>query len=202
RFAGLDNFVEIFENPVFSTALKNTFLFTAVSVVLKIVVSLGLALALQRCIAGNFFRTVYFTPYVLSYIAIGVLFTAIMHPENGLLNVALRGIGLDFLARGWLIEKGLVILSLALIDVWRAMGFHMAIFLAALQTIPQELNEAALTDGAGPWQKFWYVTFPMLAPAFNANIMFALIVGLTKFDLVMATTGGGPGTFSEVLRTM
>jgi raffinose/stachyose/melibiose transport system permease protein len=202
RFAGLNNFVEIFQDPVFSMAMKNTILFTVVSVVLKVVVSLSLALALHRCIASNFFRTVFFTPYVLSYIAIGVLFTAILHPEIGLLNQTLRAIGLDFLAWGWLIEKGKVIYSLAFIDVWRSMGFHMAVFIAALQTIPQDLQEAALTDGAGPLQKFRHVTFPLLASAFNANIMFALIVGLTKFDLVYATTGGGPGYFSEVLKTM
>lgn len=202
RFAGLNNFVEMFQNPVFSMALKNTAYFTATSVILKVAVSLAFAVALYHGFASNFFRTIFFTPYVLSYIAIGVLFTAILHPEVGILNQSLRAVGLDFLAWNWLVDKSKVIFSLAFIDVWRSLGFHMAIFIAALQTIPHDLTEAAAVDGAGPWKRFRHITFPMLASAFNANIIFALIVGLTKFDLIFVTTGGGPGYFSEVLRTM
>jgi len=202
KFSGFSNFVEMFNNPVFSTALANTAIFTILSIVLKVGVSLALAMALYHCIASNFFRTIFFSPYVLSYIAIGVLFTAIMHPEIGVLNKALRAIGLDFLALNWLIEKGQVIYSLVFIDVWKSAGFHLAIFIAALQTIPSDMMESASIDGAGPWKKFRYITFPMLASAFNANVIFALIVGLTKFDLVFVTTGGGPGYYSEVLKTL
>lgn len=203
KFAGFRNFVELFTNPAFSTALKNTALFTATTIVFKLLFSLLMAIALHHCLfTRNFFRTIFFSPYVLSYIAIGALFTAILHPEIGVLNRALRAVGLDFMALNWLVEKGLVIFSLAFIDVWRSLGFHMAIFIAALQTIPSDMMESASVDGAGPWKKFWHITFPMLAPAFNANVIFALIVGLTKFDLIYATTGGGPGYYSEVLKTM
>jgi raffinose/stachyose/melibiose transport system permease protein len=203
KYAGIRNFVELFTNPTFSIALKNTVLFTGTTVVLKTLFSLLLAIALYHAVVTrNFFRTIFFSPYVMSYIAIGVLFTAILHPEIGILNKTLRAMGLDFLALNWLVDKSLVIFSLAFIDVWRSIGFHLAIFIAALQTIPSDLMESASVDGAGPWKKFWHITFPMLAPAFNANIIFALIVGLTKFDLIYVTTGGGPGFYSEVLKTM
>lgn len=202
KFSGLDNFVEIFKNPVFSTALTNTAIFTIMSIIMKVGISLALAMALYHSLASNFFRAVFFSPYVLSYIAIGVLFTAIMHPEIGVLNKIFRAIGLDFLALNWLIDKGQVIFSLVFIDVWKTVGFHVAIFIAALQTIPSDMLESASIDGAGPWKKFRHITFPMLASAFNANVIFALIVGLTKFDLVFVTTGGGPGYYSEVLKTL
>ncbi|MCP3775767.1 sugar ABC transporter permease [Paenibacillus sp. MZ04-78.2] len=203
KYAGVRNFVELFENPAFSMALKNTALFTITTIILKTGCSLLLAVALYHAaVTRNFFRTVFFSPYVMSYIAIGVLFTAILHPEIGILNRTLRAAGLDFMAMNWLVDKSLVIFSLSFIDVWRSIGFHLAIFIAAMQTIPSDLMESASVDGAGPWKKFWHITFPMLAPAFNANIIFALIVGLTKFDLIYATTGGGPGYYSEVLRTM
>ena len=202
KFSGFNNFVEMFKNPVFSTALANTAIYTIASIVLKVAVSLALAMALYHSLASNFFRTIFFSPYVLSYIAIGVLFTAIMHPEMGVLNKALRAMGLDFMALNWLVDKGQVIFSLVFIDVWKSVGFHLAIFIAALQTIPHDMMESASIDGAGPWKKFRHITFPMLASAFNANVIFALIVGLTKFDLVFVTTGGGPGYYSEVLKTL
>ena len=147
-------------------------------------------------------RTVYFLPAILNNVAVGLLFSAILHPQTGILNKSLRFFNLDFLTQNWLTDLNLAIFSVSGIEVWKWTGFTMAILLAGLQTVPHEFYEAAEIDGANQFQKFKYVTFPLIMPAFNNALILNLIGGLKVFDIILATTGGGPGVATEVLNTM
>ncbi|MGE5607291.1 MAG: carbohydrate ABC transporter permease, partial [Bacteroidota bacterium] len=120
-------------------------------------------------------------------------------PTNGILNRLLTAGGLNFLAQDWLGNIGLVIYSVSMIEVWKWTGLAALIFLAGLQSISKDYYEALAIDGATKWQTFRYVTFPLLRPAFNTNLLISVIGGLRVFDIVYATTGGGPGTASEVI---
>jgi raffinose/stachyose/melibiose transport system permease protein len=118
-----------------------------------------------------------------------------------LLNVTLRAVGLDFLALHWLTDPHLALFSVMVIDTWKGVGYIMVILLAGLQTIPREYYEAAEVDGAGPWLRFWFITLPMLMPAIMVVTVLNVLYGLRVFDIVYATTNGGPGYASEVVQT-
>ncbi|MEG0897447.1 MAG: sugar ABC transporter permease, partial [Ruthenibacterium sp.] len=167
-------------------------------------VGLGLLLAVflnQKLKTQNFLRTVYFAPCVLNNIAVGVLFAAMMHPTTGLINKILHHIGLGFLAQNWLTDPKLAIYSVASIEIWKWTGFTMVILLAGLQVIPTDYYEAAAIDGATEWQKFKSITIPLLMPALTNSIVVNLIGGLKVFDMIYATTQGGPGNATEVLNS-
>ena len=201
-FCGFDNYISIFSDHSLNHCFQNTLVFAVATLVLKVVLGLLLALlANMRLRTREFFKSVVFFPVILSSVAAGLTFSAIMHPEIGLLNVFLRRIGLGALASGWLVDSRLIMFSLATIEVWKWVGLNMVLFLAALQGIPGELYESASIDGAGTWKKFTSITLPMLIPILNTNIILSVIGGLTAFDTIYATTGGGPGTMSEVINT-
>jgi raffinose/stachyose/melibiose transport system permease protein len=200
-FTGLANFRNIFANPVMKLALSNTLLFALLTTVGKNVIGLGLALAVaSRGRLQNVFRSIFFSPAVLSYIVIGLLFTAILSP-HGIVNGALSAIGLHSLARSWVADKGLVMYSLSLVEIWQWSGFHMAIYLAGLQSVPKELKDAAGIDGAFGVTRFWKITLPLIIPSLNVSLVTALISGFKVFDLVFILTNGGPGYASEVVST-
>jgi raffinose/stachyose/melibiose transport system permease protein len=200
-FTGFSNFRNIFENPVMSLALRNTLLFALLSTVGKNVIGLGLALAVEsKARFRNLFRSIFFSPAVLSYIVIGLLFTAILSPR-GIVNDALSALGLQSLARSWVADKGLVMYSLSLVEIWQWSGFHMAIYLAGLQSVPKELKDAAAIDGAFGVTRFWRITLPLIIPSLNVSLVTALISGFKVFDLVFILTNGGPGYASEVVST-
>ncbi|MBU7591281.1 carbohydrate ABC transporter permease [Metabacillus halosaccharovorans] len=202
EFVGLANFKEILSNQSMSGAFSNTFLFMIITVVFKISIAMFLAILVnQKLKTQNFLRGAFFFPVLMTFVATGVIFKAILHPEVGLLNSMLAAVGLEGLAKGWLVETDIVMLSIAGIDIWKGIGFHMVIFLAGLQSISSEYYEAANIDGASSWQKFKNITFPLLTPIFHANILLAVIQGMKVFDLVLVTTGGGPGYASVVINT-
>ena len=184
-------------------AIKNSFVFAAVTTVFKVAFGMMLALFLNNKFRmTNFLRTVFFLPAVLSSVAVGLVFTAMMHPTKGIINIGLRAVGLDALAQNWLTDPHLAIFSVAFIEVWKWTGFTMVILLAGLQSIPENYYEAAEIDGATPWQKFSRVTLPLILPAFTNALVVNLIGGLKAFDIVQAVTKGGPGTATEVFGTL
>lgn len=200
-FTGLANFKRMFADRISALAIKNTFIFALVTTVGKNVIGLALALALNQAIRSrNALRAVFFAPSVLSYIVIGLLFSSILHPD-GLLNAFLRTMGLGSLTRSWLATRGLVMYSISFVEIWQWAGFHMAIYLAGLQSIPKEYGEAVLIDGAGPIRKFFSLTLPLIISTFNVNLVLSLIGGFKVFELVFILTNGGPGTASEVVNT-
>lgn len=202
EYVGLDNFRQIFTDRISTLALKNTLIFATATTVGKNVMGLGLALILNTRLKGKtMWRAIYFSPAILSTIIVGLVFSAILHPK-GLLNDVLRFFGLDFLTRSWLTDKNIVMYTVSAVEVWMYAGFHMAIYLAGLQSIPYELIEAAKIDGISGWQQFRYITFPLVIPSFNINLIMALIGGFKVFDIIYVLTNGGPGFSSQVVSTM
>ena len=147
-------------------------------------------------------RTVFYLPAVINTVAIGIVFTALMHPSKGLINKTLCAVGLGALTQDWLNNTNLAIFSVSGIEIWKWSGYTMMLLLAGLQNVSNEYYEAADMDGANAWQKFWKITFPLILPSFNNALILNLIGGLKVFDIIIATTGGGPGVTTQVFNTM
>ena len=194
NFIGLENFRTIFlGDSRYLRFITNTLIYTAVSVVLKIGLGLGLAVLLDRGIKGrDFFRVTFYLPVILPSIVVGIVFKAFLHPQ-GLVNQILEFMGLGFLAKAWLVDNATALFSIILVEVWRVTGYVMVIFLAGLQLIPQSYYEAAEIDGAGGWAKFRHITLPLISYSMMVNVVLQLIAGLKVFSIVMVMTGGGPG---------
>ncbi|MFG3422600.1 carbohydrate ABC transporter permease [Micromonospora sp. NPDC047730] len=189
-FTGLENFRRLVDDPTFWTALRVTVLFTALSVPLSMLASLGMALLTRRAFRGaKLFRSIFFLPVVTSLVLAGVVF-AWVFAEDGPWSRAMGAIGLP--AGSWLADSVLVVPALVLVSVWSRFGYGMLILLARMQDIPAELEEAALTDGASAWQRFRYVTLPQLRPALFFVAIIETTVSFQVFDLIYVMTGGGP----------
>lgn len=202
KFNGLKNYKIIFSTSFFKGALLNTLYFTAVTAVVINILGFFLALIVDSGLKlENYYRTVFFTPFIISPMVVGVIFSAIYNPQNGLLNTFLRGIGLGSLASQWLVEPKLALSSICAMDIWMRTGFHMVLFLSGLQTIPKEAKEAAIIAGASGFQTIRYVTFPLIAPALTVSVLIGFIHGLKVFQQVFVLTGGGPLDKTQVIAT-
>ncbi|MBN1778372.1 MAG: sugar ABC transporter permease [Clostridiales bacterium] len=204
-WAGLDNFKLIFDNFSFTKndlgiSLKNTVLYTAVSVPLTIAFSLGFAMVLNRAArAAKTFRMIFFFPYIASIVAICTCWNYILF-KYGPVNTFLNYLGLH-MTKSWTQSRDFAIWSLIIVNVWRHAGYYMVMYIAGLQNIPKELYEAAIVDGANAWQKFRKITLPMLTPTtFFVSIMLT-ITCFKVFDIVVLMTEGGPGRATQMLVT-
>ena len=200
-FIGFDNYVTVLQGETGAAAWRTLYL-AFVVVVLQNVIGLGLALLLNGAIRGrNVLRTIIFAPLVVSPLVVGYLFKYLFGaPGVGGINSLLHALGLpqvDFLGNP---TTALWIIVVAV--VWQFTGSTMVIYLAGLQGVPAELQEAAALDGAGYWRRFWDVTRPLLAPAITVNLMLGLIGGLKLFDTIFAVTGGGPGGQTNTISTL
>lgn len=202
-FAGLENYKNVFTNAHLRIAIKNSFIFSFVTTALKVTFGFLLALMLNRNLkTKNYLRTVFFLPVILNNVAVGLIFTAVLHPTTGMVNKFLQFIHLEVLAQHWLTNSKIAIYSVSFIEVWKWTGFIMIILLAGLQSISKEYYEAAELDGATCFQKFRYVTFPLVLPYFKNSLVISIIGGLKVFELVQAVTQGGPGYATEVFGTL
>lgn len=200
KWVGLENYKKIFESGSSIRPFANTIFFAVMTSVLKGGFGLLLALALNRRVYGrNALRTLFFLPMVLSNVIVGLVFQQIYHPTTGVLNQFLNLLGMGSLAHGWIIEPGLVMWSCVAVEVWKASGFNMVIFLAGLQSVPTDLYEACDMDGGNAWQKFIKVTLPFIMPSVVINMLLNVISGLKVFDVIYTLTNGGPGKMSEVV---
>lgn len=203
RFGGLQNYVDVFTQPNMRRAIGNSFVFALITTIFKMGIGLSLAVALNRKMAlTNALRTIFFLPAVINTVAVGLIFSSLLHPSNGLVNGFLRTVGLGALAQSWLVDTNLAIFSVCAIEIWKWSGFTMVILLSGMQTIGKDYYEAAEIDGADGFTKFKYITFPLLLPAFNNALILSIIGGLKVFDLIQATTQGGPGSATEVFGTL
>lgn len=198
-WAGLDNFRALLNDETFRIALGNTFYYVIGTVPPTMLASLGLALLLNQPLRGrDFFRTTFFFPYVASLVAVAVVWNMLFHPAMGPVNQLLTTLGVENPPR-WTASVDWAMPTVIMASIWKGMGYYMVIYLAALQGIPSYLYEAAEIDGANAWQKFRYVTLPMLTPAtFFVSIMLT-IASFKVFDLILVMTGGGPGRATNVL---
>ncbi len=203
NFVGFKNFLEVFSsNGQYLTYITNTLLFTLVTVIMKTGLGLLFAVALSRDIKGkNFHRAVLYLPSVLPILVTGLTFTSILNPKIGFLNTFLRAVGLEALTQKWLVDPKIAFFSVMGVDIWRGVGYIMTLLIAGILAIPNIYYEAAAIDGANAWQRFRFVTLPMLRQTLAVTIVLNVIYGLKIFDMVYALTNGGPGHRTEVLYT-
>jgi multiple sugar transport system permease protein len=192
QFVGLRNYMSVLHNHDFWRAFRNTFYFVIVGGPLSVIVSLVTALLLNARLVRfrSFFRTVYFAPVVTTLVAVAVVWRYLYHPHYGFVNQLLGAFGLSPI--DWLGNPTWSMPAIVLLSVWKNFGYNMLIFLAGLQTIPDELYEAADIDGAGAWAKFWHVTFPGLAPVFLFVGVTTMINQFQLFAEPYVMTQGGP----------
>ena len=203
HFVGWQNFATVFSTDYnYTRILGNTFLFTFVTTLAKNVIGLALAVLLtKRVKLLNFHRAVMYLPCVLSALIVGMIFKSVLNPKIGLLNTALRAIGLDALAMNWLTDSKIAFNSVMAVDIWKGMGYIMTILIAGIMSIPPTYYEAAQIDGGNAWQCFRHITLPLLMPTLTVTTVLNVIYGLKVFDTVYALTNGGPGYATEVLYT-
>ena len=182
----------------------NTIKLTVFIVIVQNAVGLALALGVHTLIKSKYvLRTIFFAPAVLSPVVIAFLWKYMFNPQpDAGLNAMLGFFGLDFLQQNWLGDPSVALWAVGLTVVWQYAGYSMVIFLAALQGIPKDLEEAAALDGAGRCQRFRHIVLPLIAPAMTINLTLSTIGGLKLFDQVFAITGGGPGYSTETLSTL
>lgn len=201
-FVGFDNFIRIFTTQSSLDALKMTLIFALAITILQNGIGLLLALGVNSGLKSqNFLRVLFFAPVVITPVVVAYLFKFLLTPD-GAVNTLLGGIGLGDAAPSWLGDPFWAAVSIIMMVVWQHAGYSMVIYIAGLQSIPQELNEAAAVDGAGSWRRFWSVTWPLLAPATAINVMLTIIGGLKMFTEVFVLTAGGPGGSTETLSTL
>ncbi|WP_176731088.1 carbohydrate ABC transporter permease [Robinsoniella peoriensis] len=199
EFIGLKNFIKIFTDKSLQEPLLNTFEFTILTVVIQGVLALLLAVALNRSFRGrNLFRTVFFLPCVVSMVAVGYAWSLIFNPVMGPLGLLADHFGWESLSNiKWLSDPKIVMYSIVLVNVWQWTGYNMVIYLAGLQSIPNQLYEAASIDGANKVHQFFKITLPLVAPSITINTVMATMGGLKAFDLMYVMTNGGPGHASQ-----
>ncbi|MEO5664376.1 MAG: sugar ABC transporter permease [Nocardioides sp.] len=191
EFVGLANYADLLADPLFRKVTLNTFLYLVLGVPLTMAVALAVAVALNRITrVRGFFRVGYYLPVVTSIVAVSVVWKFLLRDEGGLLNVTLAWVGID--GPGWLDSTTTALPSLVVMSVWRNFGSLMVIFLAGLQTIPQEISEAAESDGASAWNTFRYITLPMLRPTLLFGAVITSIGYLQFFEEAFVMTKGGP----------
>lgn len=191
-FVGLDNFDRMFNDDVFIGDLKHGAILIVLSLTVQLPMALGLALLLNQDIRGKaVYRLIFFAPYVLSEVITGILFLLVLSPSQGLASYLSD--------EGWLDNPSSVLYAVFVVITWKYFGFYMILFLAARQSIPNELIEAANIDGAGPWQAFRRVTLPLLGPTIRIAIFLSVIGTIQLFDMVWVFTGGGPVHSSETM---
>jgi ABC-type sugar transport system permease subunit len=203
KFIGLENYVNrLINDRVFFIALKNTILFVILVVLIQIGLSLLLAVLLESNLKfAKFIRGVYFVPTVISFIVVGLLFNFVFSPSVGFVNVFLKTIGLGVFAGQWLADPGKALFIVILIYIWKSFGISLFLIIAGIQSIPMELFEAAMVDGANIWNKFFNITLPLLTRVVVLNMILAASSSLKVFDLVYSLTKGGPVNATEVLGT-
>ncbi|MBN2984155.1 carbohydrate ABC transporter permease [Cohnella algarum] len=203
NFIGVDNFKKLFSaDENYMSFVYNTLKFTFFTVILKTVLGLLFAMALNDGIRmKGFHRVMLFLPAVVPMLVVGLIFKSVLNPATGLLNETLRAIGLDFMAQKWLVDVNWAFKSIIGVDVWKGVGYIMIILLAGLQSISRTYYEAAAIDGANVWQKFVHVTLPLLMPALVVTTVLNLLHGLKVFEVVYVLTNGGPGYATDVLYT-
>ncbi|MCM3699439.1 sugar ABC transporter permease [Paenibacillus macerans] len=201
EFIGLENFVTFFQESSLSIGFKNTLIYALVTCIAKVGLGLLLGTFLTSKIkTKSYLQSVLFFPTLVSTIAVGVAFSTMMHPTQGVINQALQAIGIT--GPDWLGNTKIALLSVAFVDIWKGVGFATVIFVAGILSIPEEYYEALQIDGGNAWNKFWNIIVPLSRPAMNSVVILSFIGGLRSFDLIWAMTKGGPGFTTDVIASI
>ncbi|WP_430522277.1 carbohydrate ABC transporter permease [Paenibacillus brevis] len=201
-YIGLENYLEAISDPVFWRALRNNLIIVAASILGQVPIALVLALLLRKSsMLHRFIRSAVFMPMVLSTVVVGLIWGYIYHPQFGLVNTVLENIGLGSWTRPWLSDPSVNMLAVSVPIIWNFIGPYLIMFIAAIQNIPSEVEDACKIDGTKPYQKLFYVTLPMIRGTVNVVIVMCIAGSLKAFDQVFIMTGGGPAQSTELLAT-
>jgi multiple sugar transport system permease protein len=197
-WVAFQNYLELFQDELFIKSLKLMFYFTIVAVTLETVFGVGLAILMNQNIVGKgLVKTLFLLPMVATPVAVGLIWVLIYEPNIGIANVFLEKLGIP--GQEWLTSQSLVMPSLIFIDIWEWTPMIALIVLAGLVSLPKDPYEAAMIDGASTWQSFTKITLPLLKPTLYSAVLLRMIDALKTFDIIYATTQGGPGTSSQTI---
>lgn len=205
EFIGFKNYVELFTSGSinFTRALKNALLLAFFSTFIQLPFALWLALKLAKGIRGErVFLSVYFMPVLISTVVIGQLWLKIYNPDYGVLNVALRAMGLDSWCHAWLGDRNIALGAAFVPILWQYVGYHMLLMYAGIKGVPPELREAGMLDGCTDGQLNRYIVIPYIKPILRVSVIFAVTGSLKSFDLIYVLTNGGPVHATEVPSTL
>ena len=201
-FVGLENFKNILSDKVFMIALRNALLLIVFSIGIQLPLSLMLAVMVGRDLPGRvFFRTIFFMPYVISEVITAIMWLFLLNPnpDRGFINAVIVALGGE--AQPWLGDTTLVLPALFFALTWKYFGFHMLLYMAGLQNIPQEIEEAGRIDGANSLQNFFFITLPLLGSTIRTSVYLSVLGSIQQFILVWIMSKGGPVNASETLAT-
>lgn len=199
NFTGLRNYIEMFRDDRLRNAIVVTLKITVIVSISVNVLGLFIACLLNRAKKlTNVLRSVFFLPYVISTVAISFIWLSILS-YTGVFNNILDLIGLGDLVTDYIGNAKNAVRSICVIEIWRMLGFHMVLYLASIQTVPEELYEACTVDGGSKWQKFRYVTLPMIVPGITISVIMSVMTEMKQYDIVKVITNGGPGYSTETI---
>ncbi len=197
RWVGVDNYVDALKSGDFWSAVKTTFIFTAISVSLELVLGMGMALLMHAAFRGRtILRAVVLVPWAILTVGTAIMWRSIVAPDTGFLNQLLKALHLPGAHTVWLAKNGYALAVMIFADVWKTAPFMALLLLAGLQVIPDDVQDAAKVDGATGWQRFVKVTLPLLRPAILVALIFRTLDALRIFDLPFVLTQGANGTTS------
>ena len=201
RFVGLENFINFFSEYSLRIGIQNTFIYAILTCGLKVVIGMIFAVILTSQIrTKNLVRSIVFFPNLVSTVAVGIIFKALMHPSKGLFNEILGMAGISGV--NWLGDRGAALYSVIAVDVWKGVGVATVIYIAGISAISKDYYEAASLDGATGWQQFWKITVPLCRSSMHSVIILAFIGGMRTFDLIWSMTGGGPGFATDTMASV
>lgn len=199
EFIGIKNYVNAFHDARLGNSVINTLIIAVTVIVVVNVLGLLLAMLVNKSSkVNNFFRSVFFIPFVLSAVALSFVWKSILS-YTGVLNGFLTALGQSDLVGNWLGQRGTALVCVIVVEIWRTLGYHMMLYLAALQAVPGDLYEACTVDGGNSWNKFRNVTLPLIVPGMSVSILMSIINELRIYDVVKVMTDGGPGYDTETI---
>jgi raffinose/stachyose/melibiose transport system permease protein len=204
KFVGLGNYERLFAQKVFKTAVGNSFLLMVLSLVIQLPIALGLALLVGRgeLKGKKIFRTILFVPYVFSEVITALIWRYVLHPEGGMLNTVLDTIFANYHSIGWLTDRNVVLYSLFIVLTWKYFGFYMILYMAGLQNVPADLEDAARVDGATELGVLRFITIPLLGSTIRLTIFLSVVGSFQQFVLAWVLTNeGAPANTSHLIAT-
>lgn len=198
KWVGFSNYQKAFTDPVLGNSLLVTLEYVVINIVLQTIVAIAIAVLMQRIAKATFLRGAILMPYFVANVIVALVWYWMLDPSLGIVNIMLEKIGLS--GQEWFGNANLVIPTIALINVWRHMGYTALLVFAGLQTIPASVYEASSLDGAGEWKQFWRITLPLLRPVLVLVLVITVTGSFQIFDTVSITTQGGPANASNVIQ--
>ncbi|WP_248923870.1 carbohydrate ABC transporter permease [Paenibacillus hamazuiensis] len=191
HFIGLQNYMKLLKDDVFLKSVKNTLIYLVCTIVPTMALGMLTAVVMNiKWVRTKAARTLVFTPYIVSMVAVSMVWMLLYDPSHGILNRILQSLGMS--PKEWLLDPKWALFSIIMMSIWKGIGYNMIIFLAGLQGIPQDYYEAADVDGAGKWHQFLHITIPSLAPATFFLFVTGIIASFNVFEQVNVMTAGGP----------